>query len=543
MRGLLGKCCLVPAIVLLVVQWALLSGRAHAMNMPSYDTVSLVYMSTDIVIANVSENPPHSFTATVTEVLYGSLHPGDKLDSLGEFLTFFRPMKDGMHVVLFLDRRPRKYDFIYASMSKLPFAIPPSGVYLIDEYGHVHTYHQMSNPGPYVAAGWYRKEPTKEEDLKLPTIEEEKAKITIAVKSVEPVRPLLENQATRADAPALLALLDRTSPQRDDCEVRMASAISERAMEQIRSLDDPELLLKAHVVADDATSYLAAEGFIHWNNDEKFAADRGDFLIKVLSDKSRDLALRLASAELLLMISGSTHPGGGAFKVLPLNSPVLAKSVDELRSRAKAIFDNKSEDANLRGLCLKFLLDQPGVIEDARRVYRRTHSEVLRFMIEGTLLAQSDQEFDNLHSPSGAAASVVGRSATCGCVERFIPGPVFTAEFRENKRLSLKRQQPRNNVRLVFVVTNEKNSQPIVLDKFDEIGASIGSDGSGWIRFTLSHLENVPAGRYSLALEFKDGDDVLSRGDGAKIEIRDTRDGKQLAFDPAASKAPVGWEY
>jgi hypothetical protein len=543
MRRPLGKCCFLPAIVLMAVQWALLGGNAHAMNMPSYDTVSLVYMSTDIVIANLSENPPHRFSATVTEVLYGSLHPGDKLDSLGEFLTFFRPMKDGMHLVLFLDRRPRKYDFIYASMSKLPFAISPSGVYLIDEYGHVHTYHQPSNPGPYIAAGWYGKEPTKEEDLKLPTIEDEKARIAIAVKSVEPLRPLLENQATRADAPALLALLDRTSPRRDNCEIRMASAIGDRAMEQIRSLDDSELLLKAHVVADDATSYIAAESFIHWNNDQKFAADRGDFLIKVLSDKSRDLALRLASAELLLMISGSTHTGGGAFKVLPLNSPVLARSADELRATAKATFDNESEDANLRGLCLQFLLDQPGAIEDARRVYRRTHSESLRFMIERTLLAQSDLEFENLHSPSGAAASIVGRSATCGCVERFLPGPVFTAEFRENRSLSLKRQQPKNNVRLVFVVSNEKNSQPIVLDKFDEIGASISSDGSGWIRFTLSHLENVPAGRYSLALEFKDGDDVLSKGYGTKIEVRDTREGKQLAFDPAASKAPVGWEY
>ena len=139
-------------------------------------------------------------------------------------------MQGGMKVILFLDRRPHVYDFIHSDAAKSPFAIPPSGVYLIDDYEHVHEYFQEGNPGPYVAQGYtyflQHSVPTKEQDLALPSLRETKDRIAAAIKSVQPVRPLLDKVAARRDAPALLKLVDRTSRSEKDCCLRMATVIA-----------------------------------------------------------------------------------------------------------------------------------------------------------------------------------------------------------------------------------------------------------------------------------------------------------------------------
>jgi hypothetical protein len=127
---------------------------AVAMDLPHYDLDSRVYLSTDIVIVDLSKDSHGSFTATVTEPLFGSLRPGAKLDAVTPFLTFFQPLNDGQKVILFIARRPHQYGFFHQDAAKSPFAVPPSGVYLIDEYGHVHEYFQQNNPGPYVAQGY-----------------------------------------------------------------------------------------------------------------------------------------------------------------------------------------------------------------------------------------------------------------------------------------------------------------------------------------------------------------------------------------------------
>jgi hypothetical protein len=74
-----SKRWLIAAFALRILVAAIVSS---AMNMRSYDHVSLVYMSTDIVIADLSEDSKKQFTATVIETLYGSLYPGDRLDKL-----------------------------------------------------------------------------------------------------------------------------------------------------------------------------------------------------------------------------------------------------------------------------------------------------------------------------------------------------------------------------------------------------------------------------------------------------------------------------
>ena len=541
--------------VLSVLAVVLLLGSAdvRAMNMPSYDVVSLVYLSTDIVVADLSEDKDHKFTATVTESLYGSVRPGDKLDTLTPFLQFFDPMKDGMRVVLFLDRRPKKYNFLFSDLAKSPFAIPPSGVYLIDEYGHVHSYFQHNNPGPYVAAGFsFRpklQEPTKEEDLKLPSLNEEEAVIAHAIGAVETVRPLLDKTATRADAPALLNLLDRSSESREHCDLRMASAISERATEQIRALNDPELLLAAHLRAGDVDSWAAIEGFLNPPSEDaveddemvRFAAGRAKFLIDILADGRRELPLRLAAARILLPASAWNHPEGGGQRVLPLDAKMLAGLAGKLRRAAQAIFEDGSQDPNLRGLCLEFLMDQPGIVDEARRVYARTRSNTLRFLIEEIFLVEGDAMFESLHSPSGESASIVGPALFCGCSPAYSSGDVLWVEWRERQDLHDRRVSPSDDTELRPVLTTLKTGQRYVIAEFSEL-SGYSSDGAGQYQFRLSHLEGVPAGNYSVTFEFLSKGKSLSRGYAASVTIRDSSGGKQLTIQPVAgSDPPVGW--
>jgi len=533
------------AVALTISRFCLEVVPVYAMNMPSYDDVSLTYLSTDIVLADISENPKDTFTATVTEVLYGQLHPGDKLDSLTQWFTFFRPIKGGMRLLLFLDRRPQKFTGIFASeFSKLPFAIPPSGIHLIDKYEHVHTYFQMMNPGPYVATGWFSGEPSKEVDLKLPTLDEERVKIASAIKVVEPVRRLLARQAGPEDVPSLLGLLDQTSDNTKDCDLRLARAITERAMEQIRAQNDPALLLKAHIIAGDADSWQASAEFINSAGDDisengEFAVSRAQFLIGVLSDPTKDIASRLAATELLLMISAWNHPYSGVAKVLPLDAKPIAGSADRLRSLAKAIFENDSEDGNLRGLSLEFLLDQPGILDEARKIYRQTGSSTLRFMIEELFLAHADSEYDTLHSPSGPVASIVGHVETCGCVAQSATSPLFVAEFFWRKNVQFG-GTPGTVVRRTLLLTKTDTGQQFWLEHYDEAGYSI-SAGSSWIRFTLNHLDNIPAGDYFLALQSRDGEKIVSTGYSTRVTIRETPQGKRATAEPNVNAAPVGW--
>ena len=191
------------------------------MDQPHYDVDSLAYMSTDIVLADVAARPDHKYIATVTGILYGSLQVGEKLDKLSDFLQFFCPMEDGQRVILFLDRRPRPANFDSPEASRSSFAIPTSGVYLIDAYQHVHEYYQYENPGPYEAEGYgcvfKRPNPTREQDLAFPSLEIVEARIAASLKWVQSLRPLLDKTATRNDVPDLLKLLYARSGSGDVC--------------------------------------------------------------------------------------------------------------------------------------------------------------------------------------------------------------------------------------------------------------------------------------------------------------------------------------
>jgi len=57
----------------------------------------------------------------------------------------------------------------------------------------------------------------------------------------------LDKVPTRQDVPALMHLLDFTSRDTKDCDLRSATAIREQAFQQIRAFDDSDLLFASGV--------------------------------------------------------------------------------------------------------------------------------------------------------------------------------------------------------------------------------------------------------------------------------------------------------
>jgi hypothetical protein len=522
------------------------------MDMRTYDVTSLVYLSTDIVIADLSEDRQHQFTATVTETLYGALHPGDKLTTLTPFLTFFSPMQDGMRVILFLDSRPHQYDFLYKDLARSPYAVPPSGVYLIDGYGHVHGYFQTDNPGPYVAWGYgsmlQRKIPTKEEDLAFPSLEEEKSLIGQAVSSVATVRPLLSKSATRGDVPALLDLIDASPTRSDHCDLREAGAIHDRVLEQLHSLKDPSVLLRMHALAGDAQDFRSYYGFVDSDDeqaDNAFAAARVRFLVAQLADRRNDLKTRLAAVEILRGVSSS-----GSYPHL------FALTATKLRTVCRAIFDDESQDPNLRGLCLEFLLDQPAEVADARRVFARTRSATLRFLIEEWFLDRSDDLYETLHAPSGPAASIVlpvrscNSSGCCFCGQEPTDQPVFLVEyhmrkdfFHLTKGLFDVEIGGKHDVDGGLLLTDIQSGRQFELKEPHLINYSNGGE-VGWEKLPAPDPKDTPPGEYILSFCYKRGDAIVSIGFGTPVSVRKTPAGNKLMVNTKTyPDIPLGWGW
>jgi len=516
---------------ILLLQILLLPLAIHAMDMPHYDLDSLVYLSTDIIIANISIDSHHKFTATVKGSLYGSLRPGEQLVMLSEFLSFFQPMEDGQEVVLFLDRRPHQPYFLYPEASKSPFAVIPSGVYLIDVYEHVHEYYQESNPGLYVAQG-YRfyfnpSLPTKDEDLALPSLDEVKARISASLSYVQSFRSLLDKVATEDDATALLSLLQSRSIGRNHCLIATPDGIAAHAVGQLRSLNDPHFLLKAYGLYTDAGSELAFVQRENGNREKEFTAARVKYLIQTLSDVKADLSMRVAAVKILLRVSMfHTNPQTGPSKSLPIDNEWLADSAGEIEATAKAIFDDESQDAHLRGLCLQFLsLRQPEMIAHVTRVYSRAQSEGLRFAIEEYFLEVSDALYESLKPPGGPVASIVELVPDDGCYKPNTGEVAFFSEYRERSDFPDRWQATASSH---YVLTNIQTCERFILKNIQKL---TGWDGAlnGETTFELTHLSDFPLGNYSLGLEYRQNGKILSSGHKVTLAIKDTSGGRTLS--------------
>jgi hypothetical protein len=498
----------------LVLSTLLLPHALFATLLWHYDTDSLAYMSTDVVIATVSVESPERLTATVTDVLYGALRPGDVLDKLSSSLRFFRPMNDGQRVVLFLSRRPRKSTIFDPGSSVSPFALVPSGVYLIDEYEHVHEYFQQMNPGGYVAEGYSvmdRRVPTKEQDLAFPALADVKKRIAASLKYVEPLRPLLDKVATPQDAPTLLSLLETSAKRRPGCG---ADAIVERLGDQLRSLKDPELALRTFAVAPD------------WRLPIEFVntAGRVQYLIQTLSDRKQEIALRVAALEILLDVSRfHSGPQIGPSRSLPIDNQWLRDFAGEIQSTAKSIFVEDSENSRLRGMSLQFLaIDQPDTSSEVRKVYGRTASEEVRFAIEDLSLEVGDAAYEALNPPGGPVASLILVPASGGCVKARGDNVAFLMKYR--RKTIVENGGSRGMPQMVLT---DVRTQQRFIPKVESLSWSNGGD-TGEMWFELTQPIDVPAGEYYLRPEWLRNAQAFSTGHRQAIAIVDTPGGRRV---------------
>lgn len=509
------------------------------MNLPHYDLDSLVYVSTDIVLADISKDSQGNFMATVKEALFGTLQPGQRLDALTPFLRSFQPLNDGQKVILFLDGRPRQYDFFHQDAAKSPFAVPPSGVYLIDEYGHVHEYFQQNNPGPYVAQGYAffpeRTVPSMDDDLALPSLDEVKTRIAATVQSVTPIRNFLDQPTKNTDVPALMTLLAARPRDPETCEVRMPDAIAAQIVEKIQSMNDPELQLRIWgLVGGNPPAFVEAAG----NRDKSATAARVKFLMQTLADAKKDLSWRIASVQILLNLSlFHSGPHSGPASVFPIDNSWLAPAAGEIVATAKAIFSNPAEDAGLRALCLRFLdLNDPNNLDDIRRAYGQTHSPELQFAIEQSLLEVSDELYQSLHPASGPVASIIQLAPEHGCVRPPDNQITFLIHLYST-RVFNKQGNAIPAGRIVF--KNIKSGQRFDLKNVRSMGFHYGLLDGTFV-FRLDQLSDFPAGVYTLGMEFAhqfahlpnvgDVDEMPSVGHTITVAVVDSPGGKHLSI-------------
>ena len=216
------------------------------------------------------------------------------------------------------------------------------------------------SPGPYVAEGYsfafHVSEPTREQDLVLPKLVHTKARIIESLKRVESLRPLLDKVASPGDAPALFSVLDNRSTKPDRCRhSHTGDAITERAAEQISTLQDPELLLRLHRyrVGPGYDLRFVQRGV---SPDPQFTDARIAYSLETLADKKRDVSLREAAAEILIDLNRykQASPGADA-KPWLISNDWLTPAASRIRTVAESILFDASEDSALRSLCMRLV--------------------------------------------------------------------------------------------------------------------------------------------------------------------------------------------
>ena len=222
------RCFRKPFLLPLFAALALLPRPSYAVLIPTYDLESLCYMSTAVVEAAIvrhhvagQEESKDTFTATVVFPIAGQYRVGGKIGSLD--LTLYDPAATGQPCILFIARK----QFYFSGQPSETISPRVTDVLLLDKHGRVRRYFQWSNPGGMVAEGYvdsiylqavktrkgvttHQMKPRQEDDAAeqtYPTLAAERSIIAAKWAAVGRLRPLLARKPTRADIPALQALV------------------------------------------------------------------------------------------------------------------------------------------------------------------------------------------------------------------------------------------------------------------------------------------------------------------------------------------------
>ena len=535
-----------------------------AMNFPHYELDSLTFLSTDIVIAHITKTADSSatsqsrFVATVADSLYGPLRPGENLETLSESLNFFQPMNDGQEVILFLDRRPHKTSSLFPEASKSPFALVPSGVYLVDTYQHVHRYSQQMNPGPYVAEGYEigsRSMPTMDADLALPSLTATEARISESLKTTGTMRTLLDS-ASIHDKPALVDLLKARSEHNVRCGWQSADAIAQNVVKRLFSFDDPALLLQIYPLTDRfrfSFDFLSPAGNAP---DDAFTKRRLKYLTQTISNSKAELSLRAAAVEILSLLSkfGSRNVPGS------IENHYFGSSAAEIRTAAKRIVDDDSDESHLRAMCVYLLhVNDPEMMADLKEVHSRTSSSELRFAIENAFLNLNDDLYHFLNPRGGPVASIVQLSPEDRCHKIPDGKLAFVANIHEDQQYSstsgaaalasnsttgtipeitaadlarqfaaLASESGKRSVQqpVRFVLTSAETGQRVLVKEAQYSGTGVRIAEA---RTELDQSSPLPPGTYNLALEYLREGKVVSTGYPLPLSVVESAAGNLLS--------------
>jgi hypothetical protein len=252
---------------------------------------------------------------------------------------------------------------------------------------------------------------------------------------------------------------------------------------------------------------------------------------------------------MLLGISSYSHPGSGQATPLPLNQVPFASSVATLRAVCRAIFGDETEDPNLRGLCLRFLLDQRGDLASARVVFARTHSDTLKYLIEDEFLDVSDHLYETLHAPSGGAATIIlpvrscNSYGVCACGEKPNGKPVFLVEYHMEGDIFSDYLDSKKDVDSGLVLISRQSGRQFVLD--EGVWENYSNAGEvGWVKLPVTNVKDVPPGDYILHFCYRRNGAVISVGFGTPVSIEQTALGSELKLSAKAyPEIPAGWGW
>lgn len=395
-----------------------LPGRA--MDMYSYDLDSLVYLSSDVIDADIvsvaSKGGLDLTDVKVTRVYQGHFTIGqtvqvtaldffwvgerndDPKDLFGKGRRLFgkgRRLGAGDHVTLFLAKaRPV---FLYNIPKDADIYWPaPSGVKLIDQ-GRVKGFEQYNNPGPYETE-W-----ADEKALKtLPNPEQFRRELAESIREAARLKPLLQGKAVQTDEPKLLAVLRKRVRTGHHFWFRERDAISEAACTQIVSLRDFEAVADALAidVADDESLVRAVTN----------AAGR-NFLIKVVQSPVQPLARRLGCARALYGAydrAGIKKDGDYVSRLVTLacrvrdSSAVQSGVLSSLDGIARLNVSSKNGQNYPAKPKIKAGLPL------LREAYAAAHSEPVRFAFEKLILDGAGLEaYRSLNSSCGPVVSLL----------------------------------------------------------------------------------------------------------------------------------------
>jgi hypothetical protein len=367
--------------------------------------------------------------------------------------------------------------------------------------------------------------PSKAQDLALPALAEVRQRIAASIKYVEPLRPLLDKNPAARDAPELLNLLNTSTKRQTSCG---SDAIVDRLGDQLRSLNDPEIALRAFSISPD---WRAPMAFLSGNSLDAGGTDsRVRYLLQMLSDRKREVSLRIAALQTLLNVSWYSS---GLQTPALLDKGPLRAFAGQIYSIARTIFDDESEDDRLRSLCLQFTsVDSPDILADIKTIYQRTRSEEVRFAIEDLFLNISDATYGELNPPGGPIASIVLADSPQSCVKSRSNNVTFVVKYRFRKDETARTGQPSIGVNgpgmLQIVLTDVRDGKRFT-PRVTFLSGSIRSfDGQNL--FELADPIDVAAGQYYLWAEFTHSGQVFSDSRRRVIGITETPNGKKVVL-------------